>query len=142
MAGCAVAGCRSQNALPSKHANEIYDSARPGHRKHMMLCRRHEVVLDLGGSWTFVPETGEIILNDDPSMKAFHVHLPLFVLEDVGSVGRSSERLPGTDVPVKRLTLTGFWPGHDLPEGFEVVITDETATALREQLPRLGRHLW
>jgi hypothetical protein len=128
---CAIVGCESDNGVPML-LDGVGDEGRNG---FLPVCRRHERIVK-AGAWTLAPSRREIILSDTPTVTAMHNGAPLFVLEDVGSVGNTSDRLPGTDQPAMRLVLNGYWPGHDLPEIFEVMVTRESVELLREFLPR------
>ena len=73
-------------------------------------------------------------MNDDPMPQALAEDSPLFILEDAGRQGQPARSL-GPDEPTLWLQVDGYWPGHDLPETFEVMVTRETASLLRDILP-------
>ena len=128
---CVVVGCESQNTapvlrVPARHA--------PGGRRRVSLCRRHQLQVDLGDSWTLSHSGDEIIMNDDPMPEGRAEDSPLFILEDAGAQ-RQSGHSPDPEEPSVWLQVDGYWPGHDLPETFDVMVTRETASLLRDMLP-------
>jgi hypothetical protein len=123
---CAVVSCDSRDAMP-------YPLKTAGRTQFWSLCRRHERLIR-GGlvGWSTDPDFSKRIFIDDSSEVTSHRgNTPVFVLEGVDSSDRTSDRLPGTDEPVVRLLLSGYWPNHNLPETFEIMVSEQMAAELR-----------